>query len=345
MRAIFLLCLTSIFSFVHSYEVFTISDSIVDYILKVEEEFVDSLPGLKGGSELVDDVIFERIIRASGIQPIIRPGSSGVNIIKGLQHLGHSCGIMTTVGDDEDGRFFLKSIKNQGITLQLQTSSMPTGKSACLVTPNGERTMRTFLGAAAENDHLLLRPKMFQNISHFHLEGYQLKHNNLSGQAVALAKKNHATISLDLSSFEVVKANRNYIWSLLEGGQIDILFANQDEARVLTGLPPKEAADLLVVYCPIAVVTIGEKGSIISYRSGQLKCPAYKVNAVDTTGAGDLFISGFLHGYLNDKPLLTCAEWGSLLASVVIQSFGTEIPDEQWDVIKKNLSKTTHQEQ
>jgi len=339
MRFLFLTFFSLLLNHLHAYEVLTISDSIVDHILYVDEAFVRSLPGEMGGSELVDNTLFKQIISGSGTAPTIRPGASAVNTIKGLQQLGHSCGLNTTVGSDPEGDFFLNSLNAQGIVLHLKNSSIPTGKSACLVTPNKERTMRTFLGASRENNHLRLESKMFKDISHFHLEGYQLKHKQLVKEAIALARKNSATISIDLSSFEVVKANDAFIWDLLNNKEIDILFANQEEAFTLTGLAPKEAAELVANFCDISVVTVGENGCYTNQGSAQWKCPALSVEAIDTIGAGDLFISGFLHGFLTKEPVSTCACWGTLLASRVVQVLGAEIPNDQWDVIRSLVVK------
>ena len=333
MRTILLLALLCVFNFSHSSEVLTIGDSIVDYILNVDEEYVLSLPGKKGGSALVDEPFFQKIIRDSGITPIVRPGGSAVNILKGLQQLGHDCALITTVGNDSDGDFFLSSLHERSVALFLQTSMIPTGKSACLVTENGDRTMRTFLGASKENDRLSLRTEMFEGISHFHLEGYQLKHHDLVREAVALAKHNGATVSLDLSSFEVVRANKEFILELLENKSIDILFSNQEEAFALTGFRPKEAAEFLSSFCAISVVTMGEKGCFVNQGSHQCQCPAYSVDVVDTIGAGDLFISGFLHGFLTGQPVSTCACWGTLLASHIVRVLGAEIPADHWEEI------------
>ena len=180
---------------------------------------------------------------------------------------------------------------------------------------------------------------MFSGISHFHLEGYQLKHKKLVKEAIALARKNGATISIDLSSFEVVKANHAFIWDLLNNKEIDVLFANKEEALTLTGLAPKEAAEFLANFCAISVVTIGENGCYTSQGSSQWKCPALNVEVLDTIGAGDLFVSGFLHGFLTKEPVSTCACWGTLLASRVVQVLGAEIPSDQWDTIRSLLAK------
>jgi sugar/nucleoside kinase (ribokinase family) len=322
---------------IHAVEVLTISDSIVDYVLYVDEEFISSIPGKKGGSELVDDPLFRKIIQESGSEPMIRPGASAVNTVKGLSRLGHECALITTIGNDEAGEFFLKSLQDEGILLTLQKSSTPTGKSACMVTPNGERTMRTFLGASKENGKLQLQEDRFKGISHFHLEGYQLMHRKVVLHAISLSRQQHATISLDLSSFEVVRANKEFIWELLKTGCIDVIFANQEEALTLTDLPPKEAAALLGDHCAVSVVTMGENGCYVQEGTSQWRCPAIPVNLVDTIGAGDLFISGFLHGYLTEKPVHTCASIGTLLASHVIQVLGAEIPHGYWQAIHEKI--------
>ena len=323
----------------HAYEVLTISDSIVDYILYVDEEFTTTIPGKKGGSSLVDNVIFQKILTESNATPLVRPGASAVNTLKGLQLLGNACALITTVGKDREGEFFLKSLHDRGIVALLQYSSIPTGKSACLVTPNKERTMRTFLGASRENCNLALQPETFKGITHFHIEGYQLQHHQLIREAIGFAKNNGATISLDFSSFEVVNANKKFIWELLKEKVIDLLFANQEEAFALTGLSAKQSSELLCNYCGIAVITMGENGCYANQGSDQWLCPAMEVEAIDTIGAGDLFVSGFLHSYLSQEPVPVCACMGTLLASHVVQVVGAEIPLEQWEQIKTLIAK------
>jgi sugar/nucleoside kinase (ribokinase family) len=339
MPILFLFFLSFLLDLSHSYEILTISDSIVDHILYVDEGYLSTLPGKKGGSCLVDNTLFHKIISESRTTSQLRPGSSGVNVIKGLKQLGHDCALTTTIGKDSEGEFFLKSLHEQGIALFLQYSSLPTGKSACLVTPSGERTMRTFLGASKENVRLKLNPEIFFGISHFHIEGYQLTHRQLIKEAIALAQKNGATISLDLSSFEVVKTNQKFIWELLQNKEIDILFGNEEEAMMLTDLEAKEAAALLAQYCDISVITMGEKGCYTNKGPSQWKFPAISVEAIDTIGAGDLFISGFLHGFLTRQPIPVCASCGTLLASHVVQLVGAEIPKERWDTIKIEIAE------
>lgn len=335
-----LLCLSALLAnYASASEVLTISDSIVDHVLFVDEEFISTVPGKKGGSELVDDTFFQKIISESKAKPMLYPGASAVNMIKGLKALGHDCALITTIGEDEAGKFFLSSLVDQGIDLSLQTSPTPTGKSACLVTPDGERTMRTYLGASMENHKLHLKEEVFEGIAHFHLEGYQLKHRDLVSHSLALAKKNNATVSLDLSSFEVVRAHKDFIWELLDRKAIDLIFANQQEAEMLAGMPAQEASSLLASYCKISVITLGEKGCLCQQGEMRCHCPANKVKVFDTIGAGDLFVSGFLHGFLTGESMSACAKLGTLLASHVVQVLGAEIPPDHWKEIKSSLRK------
>lgn len=324
--------------FAHTCEILTISDAILDHIQFVDDQMLKQIPGEKGGSMLVDNATFYAIIDASNTLPTTVPGGSAVNSIKGLASLGHSAGLITTVGDDEEGRYFLESLKKKGISLFLGKSSIPTGKCACLVSADGERTMRTFLGASTENGNLLLNPEMFQGISHFHLEGYQLFHPELVKNALKLAKEAGATTSLDLSSFEIARMQSSLIWELLESRSINLLFCNAQEASILTTLPPQAASFCLSKYCDAAIVTLGERGCFVCSGTELCRCPALKVPIVDTIGAGDLFISGFLHGYLTKQPLETCTRLGTLIASHVVQVIGAEIPDERWDDIQKVIS-------
>ena len=330
-----LLCPLLPFTTLSAQEILTISDSIVDHILFVDEDFLSTLPGKRGGCSLVDAESFEAILKHCGTTPQQMAGGSGVNVIKGLAHLGHRCALIVQVGDDSAGQFFVNRLSDRGIRLIMQTISSPTGKSACLVTPNGERTMRTFLGASESNCNLSLKSDNFKDVNLFHLEGYQLKHNAMVENAIRLAKQNGALVSIDLASFEVAKAEKPFIEKLLKEEAIDLLFANQDEAFALTGLHAQEACAHLASSCKVAIVTMGEKGCYVQQGENQFHYPAFSVPTVDTTGAGDLFTSGFVHGFLQEWEIQDCAWMGATLASEVVQVIGAEIPDNRWNSLLK----------
>jgi sugar/nucleoside kinase (ribokinase family) len=322
---------------IHAKPVMTISDAIVDFILFVDDPFLDQVPGKKGGCDLVDHQTILNILNRSQSEPHQVPGGSAVNMLKGLATLGHECTLIVTVGEDDAGDFFLEGLRKNGLNLLLDRAPTPTGKCISLVTPNGERTMRTYLGASTANAELNLSASQFNDLTLFHIEGYQLQHYALIKQAITLAREAGATISMDLASFETVRAHRDFIWDLLKDKQIDLLFANKDEARALTGMEPSQACSHLSSYCSTIAVTLGEKGSLVQQGEEQLWHPAFLVSAIDTTGAGDLFIGGFLNGYLRNYSPKTCAWIGSLLASHVVQVVGSEIPPERWEIIHQEL--------
>lgn len=320
------------------YEVLTVGDALVDHVLFLSDETIASLAGQRGGSALIDDKTFHELIQASGCKPNLCIGGNTANTLKGLQALGHKCGLITTLGQDQAGEFFINNLRQKGISIFAVPSSDHTGKCVCFVSPDGERTMRTNLGASFKRENVSLETNLFQGISHFHLEGYQLRYPHLVRKLLQMAKAAQATISLDLASFELVEANKEFIWNLLTQEGIDLLISNQDEARALTQCDGKEACALLSKFCTIAIVTVGKDGCIAQTGDHQFLSPALDVPVIDTTGAGDLFLSGFLHGYLTHASLPDCLYMGTLLASNVIQVIGAEIPESQWEKIKQDLS-------
>ncbi len=336
----FIGCFLLFFSYGYSQNVMTISDAIVDYILFVDDAYLDQVPGTKGGCSLVDHETLLNILDQSHSTPTLVPGGSAVNMLKGLSTLGHTCTLIVSIGKDHAGDLYLEGLKKHGINLNLQRTPLLTGKCVSLVTPNGERTMRTYLGNSGVNAKLDLTQTSFEDLSLFHIEGYQLQHHELIRTAISLAKQAGARVSMDLASFETVRTETPFIWELIESRKIDLLFANKDEVRALTSCAPNLACDLLAAYCPTVVVTLGEKGCLVQQGSTQLWHPAFHVPTVDTTAAGDLFIGGFLHGYLNQYPLEKCAWMGSLLASYVVQVIGSEISPQQWDEIHSKLIQT-----
>jgi len=331
----FLLCLFSLFSVsvARAAEILTLGDAIVDYTLFVEEEFLKKVHGKKGGRELVDYPLFLNIIKNSGKNPCLTSGGNSVNIMKGLASLGHSCTVIGKIGDDEVGHFFLSRLRAQGVTSRMAVFDQPTGRSLCLVTPDGERTMRTFLGVCTDTSDFSLNIDDFKGINLFHVEGYQLRNFTLLKDIIRLAKAEGAKISFDLGCFEIVSFYRQQIQQLLEEG-IDILFCNEEEAKALTGLGAEEACQFLSQYNGVVVVTAGARGCYAAQGLEHVHFPAFSVPVKDTTGAGDLFASGFLHGYLQKKSLGTSVWMGSLIASEVIQIHGAELPTETWGKIK-----------
>jgi sugar/nucleoside kinase (ribokinase family) len=308
------------------YQVLGIGAPCVDYILKVSDAYLDSILGRKEGMETVDSASFSNIVKDSHTAPILVAGGSCCNAIKGLANLGRKCAFHGKIGNDPAARYFFQSIAAHKIHPLLIESDGPTTQIACLINSEGRRTLRAYLGASAQFTAEELNPSYFEGVQLVHIEGYTLLNGSLTQRAMELAKAAGAKISFDASSFEVVETFKGTMIELIQK-YVDVLFSNQKEALALTQKSSgKEACDRLKAMCKTAIVMVGENGCYVGKEDQTIYHPALKVQSIDTTGAGDLFASGFLHRYLENAPLQACAQLGTLLAAEVIQTLGAEIP-------------------
>lgn len=319
-------------------DILGIGAPFVDHIIQVSEEYISQLPGKKGGMWPVDYRTLTKIINSSGSAPTLILGGSGANTIKGLANFGYRCALSGKIGTDEAGRKFLASMKSLGITSFLQPTHNPTSQVVCLITPDKERTMRAFLGASEEMRGEDLDPRNFVGVRLVHIEGYSIMKEGVAQRAMELAKSVGAKVSFDLGSFEVVKAYKKALIELL-ARYVDIVFSNQEETLALTGREPEKGCEVLRDICETAVILLGKEGCLVGQGTREVYCPAFKVDAVDSTGAGDLFASGFLHGVLQGCSLEECARYGALTGAAVVQVVGVDIPPQSWDEIKRKISK------
>jgi sugar/nucleoside kinase (ribokinase family) len=287
--------------------------------------------------ECVNHDAFKEILSLCSGEVIFAPGGSCANVIRGLAHLGHRCALVGKVGDDWTGQQLVDKLKSQGIMPLYSTAPLPTSQAICLVTPDGQRTCRTFLGATVEMRGEHLTAEQFNGIGHMHIEGYSLLNDELTISAMERAKSAGATISFDLSSFEIVDRYRTVLPNLLSS-YVDIVFANAEEAEMLFHTSPREACRELMQLSKVAVVSMNKQGCWVGYGSEPVHCPAYPVDAVDSTGAGDLFASGFLHGFLTNKAPERSAHYGALIAAAVVQVFGADIPPAIWRRLRRECS-------
>lgn len=318
------------------YEILGIGAPIIDHIIRVDEAYVRSLEGGKGGMVLIDYETMNGILCNFHGKSALTIGGSAANTIKGLAKLGNSCGFLGKVGTDSAGQVFSKAMDELGIVSLLSKSTTPTAHSLCLVTPDAERTMRTYLGAAANMHSGDLDPAQFEGLRLVHIEGYNLLKGALVETTLRLAKEAGALVSLDLASYEIVRNHRERLLGLIEQ-YVDVVIANADEAWALHGLPPKESCYELQKLCTTAVVLFGAGGCWVGQNHTIIHGAPFPSNPIDTTGAGDLFSSGFLHGYLNNRPLHECARVGNMLGSAVVSVLGTEIPPVAWERILENI--------
>jgi sugar/nucleoside kinase (ribokinase family) len=316
----------------HPGKILGVGSPMVDILVRVPDGFLHREQVAKGGSCLVGPGELDRILAATGEAGARVPGGSAANTIFGLAELGYPTTFLGKLGDDETGEFYrCRYVAMGGDDTRLKVHpEMPTGRCLGLITPDSERTMRTDLGAAATLDPEELVPADFANCRHVHLEGYLLFNELLVRRVLHLACEAGATVSLDLASFEVVHAASRILPELLRD-HVDIVFANEDEAAAFPGGgAPAEALGVLAGLCPVAAVKLGPEGSLIRRGDETVRIPALKANAVDTTGAGDLWAAGFLAGFFADLPLDACGRLGSLAGAEVVQVVGAAIPEARW---------------
>ncbi|MBB63873.1 MAG: adenosine kinase [Waddliaceae bacterium] len=319
-------------------QILGIGGPLMDQIIAVDESFIAELSGHKGGATLIDYPDLEQILRTKKTQLHSVPGGSAANTLKGLVQLGHSCTLFGRVGSDYWGNYYAEKITHFGVQAHFSSSSTPTGHVICFVTPDGQRTMRAYAGASMELSGDDLPLEIFQGKHLVHIEGYTLYNANLTLRAMHLAKKAGAIVSFDLASFELVGRYKAELNRLIKD-YVDILFCNAEEAKALLDLAPYEACEELSKYCQVAAVLLGADGAIIGDSTGIVHCPTKPVHAADTTGAGDLFACGYLHGYLNNQPKEICCSYGARTGAAVVQVIGTDLSPDVWESIRQDLQK------
>lgn len=317
-----------------------IGNALVDLLIETENDnILDELNLPKGSMQLVDSKTKDQIADHSNkLSKSMASGGSAANTIHGLARLGTETAFIGTVGKDEIGKFFSDDLEKSKITPLLIYSDSPSGLASTLISKDGERTFGTFLGAAIELDADSLNENHFSDYNILHVEGYLVQNHQLIEQAFKLAKVNGMKISIDMASYNVVEDNLDFLKEMVEK-YVDIVFANEEEAKAFTGLEPEEALEKISTMAEIAVVKVGKDGSFIKSGNEKLKVGIIKTTVSDTTGAGDLYAAGFLHGIINNKGFEYSGKLGALLAGTVIQDIGAKISDEKWKNIYAEMEK------
>lgn len=315
-------------------------NALVDIMIKHNDDRILDDFGLpKGSMQLVDKVFSGKILE--GTRSFARQqtsGGSAANTIHGLANLGVSAGFLGTVGNDDFGDFFREDMEKNMINPILFHGKEETGRAVALVSPDSERTFATYLGAAIELSPSNLSSEIFKGYSYFHIEGYLVQNHELIKKAVSLAKENNLIVSLDLASYNVVEENLEFLQMLVEE-YVDIVFANEEEAKAFTGKEPEEALDIISKTCDIVIIKIGEKGSLIKRGDEIHKVGIIDVISVDSTGAGDIYASGFLYGLVHELSLDRCGKIGSILAGKVIEVIGAKIAADGWNNIHSMIKE------
>lgn len=317
-----------------------IGNALVDVLIQIPtDELLNELELPKGSMQLIDRerllIINDRIKNHHQSQVA---GGSSANTMAGLARLGNQCGFIAKTGRDETGHVFYNDMKACGVEPSLLKSDTPTGTALTFISPDGERTFGTFLGAAAELNAEDLNAEMFSGYDLFYIEGYLVQNHALIERAASLAKALGLKIAIDLASYNVVESNLEFLFHLIKE-YAHIVFANEDESKAFTGKNPHDSLHYLSEISDIAIVKIGSSGSLIKDKNNILTIDAITATSIDTTGAGDLYAAGFLHGFVNEMPLDKCGEYGSLLAGNIVEVIGTKMPNDRWNTILTKIQQ------
>ena len=303
-----------------------IGNALVDLLVELRDEAIFNKFGLKkGGMEMISaDMKNEIHKELHGLKQTVASGGSTSNTIYGLAQLGAPTGYIGKIGEDEMGAFFKKDMEKAGVTTHLSCSKIDTGIATTFITKGGERTFATYLGAAATQTPADLHESIFSQYDIIHVEGYLIFNRDLILSICKLAKKCGLKISMDMASYNLVEAMRPLMEELLRD-YVDIIFANEEEAHAFTGKKEREALEILSGYCPVAVVKLGEEGSLAHVHGETTVIPAVKAHCKDTTGAGDIFAAGFLYGLTNNYTVAETGALASKLGAKCVETIGARI--------------------
>jgi sugar/nucleoside kinase (ribokinase family) len=324
------------------YDVLGIGNAIVDIIARAEEDFLVKQGMRKGTMALIDETRAEAIYDAMG-PAVEMSGGSAANTIVGLASLGARAAFVGKVKDDLLGRAFAHDIRAAGVAFDTPPASAgpPTGRCYVLVTPDGERTMNTYLGAAQDLHPDDIDPAIVAASSIVYLEGYLWDPRHAKDAFLKAAKIAHGAsrkVALTLSDAFCVDRWRDEFLQLMRSRTVDLIFANEGELRSLYQTADFDAAvKALRADIAVAVVTRSEQGCIVINAKDVEAVPAFAVErVVDTTGAGDLFAAGFLSGLARGADDRTCGRLGALAAAEVIQHMGARPETSLKDLAREN---------
>ena len=311
-----------------SIQVIAIGNAIVDVMSPCADDLIDQLGLVRGGMTLVDTDRARELYDAMGPAREIS-GGSAANTLAGLAALGSRCAFIGQVADDQLGEVFAHDIRAGGISFATPARAGDPTTARCLifVTPDGQRTMNTYLGASQFLPSAALDETAIADAEVLYLEGYLWDPEEPRAamrRAIAAARNAGRKVAFTLSDAFVIDRHGDDFRALIDAGEIDILFANHVELAALTGHEDFHLGiDALKTKVPMLVVTRGEDGAVAATGGALFEVPAVPVGkVVDTTGAGDLFAAGFLHAHVGGHAPDACLRLGAICAAEIISHYG-----------------------
>ncbi|MBR5818438.1 MAG: adenosine kinase [Alistipes sp.] len=319
-----------------------IGNALTDMLVSLSGDEVLSQYQLdKGSMSLVDNQFQTDILKAvAGLPHSLSLGGSAGNTIRTMARLGTEVGFIGKVGEDSTGDFYIQALRNVGVEPFILRSEHSSGKCLSLISADGERTLVTHLGAAADLQAEDIDAAVFDGYDALYIEGYLVQDHDLIRTTMARAKQHGLKVAIDLASFNVVRENREFLHDLVER-YVDIIFANEEEAYEFSGC--RDAMEALLYIgkmCELTVVKTGIRGALIK-RGDEIVEVGIMAAAkrVDTTGAGDFYAAGFLTALCEGLSLRQCGTIGAITAGKVIEVVGTTLSEETWNEIETLIER------
>jgi len=320
------------------YDVVGIGNALLDLVYNVNETILEELGLIKGEMKLINKEESEKILNYLNMHnPSIHPGGSSSNTMAGISNFGSKTAFFGKIGNDKHGDMYESQTIDTGITTKLERHKDEiTGHAITFITPDGQRTFAVHLGAALHLKKEDIHEEILSRSKILHIEGYNLDAIDLREttlHAAEIAKQNNVKISLDLSDAGIVRRNQEFIKEFVRY-YVDIVFANEDESYAFTGKEPELALHELAEHTEIAIVKLGENGSLIKSNNQVYKIEAEKTTVINTNGAGDMYAAGILHGIVNNYNLEHAGKIASISASKVVNNESPRLSIEHFNEIK-----------
>lgn len=316
-------------------KVIGVGAALVDLLTEVDDSFIQENNATKGDMQLVDFPRLQELLKDLPSYEKV-PGGSACNTLVGYAKLGGDASFVAKIGEDELGAIFSSHLENSNVRSYLKKAEEPTGCVLSVVTKDAERTMFSYLGASDTLSLSDFSEGIFDGAALTYVEGYRAFDGATFRGILELSKKAGVPTAVDFGSFGVVNVCHKLFESLFAEGLIDMIFANEEEARAYTGKEPEEALQELGALTSLAVVKKGKEGALVASKGKTYTIPAKVVKAIDTTGAGDLWAAGFLFGYLSGLDIESSGKLAGEVAAEVVQVQGASIPEMVWERLRNS---------
>ena len=331
------------------YDISALGNALVDTQYKVSHEFLSSV-GLEADSMTLASAeeqapIIEKLI-SMGAESVSDCGGSATNSLVAAANYGSKCHHVCRVSDDEDGRKYLESLRSAGVEhigISSENSEMPTGKCLILVTPDAKRTMSSMLGVSAFLSSSDIDYDVVKNSKIFYIEGYMVTSDDNFNAVISVLEhlKGKDTIkALSLSDAGIVHGFKDK-FKQIESYGIDMVFCNDDEAIAFSDANDiTEAVKFFKSKTYMTAITKGAEGSVVVKDGAEIHADAQKITPVDTNGAGDMFAGSFMHAYLQNHDIQTCAEFSNFASSKIVETFGPRLNKDGYAEVANKLRKS-----